>query len=82
MLVCAFGNGAGSAADQAFDVSAALRALVDGIVRHFLAFLKVAGTFIAEIFVGRQNFLLRTILGSQAIFGPARMHYSTAVSAE
>lgn len=45
--VSTFGDGAGSAADEALDVSAALRALVDGVVRHLLAFLKMASAFIA-----------------------------------
>jgi hypothetical protein len=49
------GDGAGSAADQPFDVATALGATVDRGVRHLLSRFKMAGAFVAKIFIGWQE---------------------------
>jgi len=47
LLARTFGDGAGSAADEALDATAALRTLFNGGVAHLLTLLKLAGTVFA-----------------------------------
>ena len=51
LLAGTFGDGAGSAADQALDVAPALGTLFDGSVAHLLTLFEVAGTLFTQIFV-------------------------------
>jgi hypothetical protein len=48
-------GGAATSADEALNVSAAFRALVNRCIRHLLSLLKSTGAFIAKIFVSRQE---------------------------
>jgi hypothetical protein len=50
-------------------VPTALRTLVDGGIRHFLALLEAALALIAKVLVGWQEFLLKTILSAPRSFG-------------
>ena len=47
-----FGDGSGTAGDQALDLAAALRTLLNGRVGHLLALFEAMSTFVTVIFVG------------------------------
>lgn len=49
------GNGPCTPADEPVNVPAALGTILNGGIGHLLALLEPAGTFIAEIFVGRHG---------------------------
>jgi hypothetical protein len=61
-------------------VSTALRTLVDGGIRHFLALLEAALALLAKIFVGWQENLLEIILSPLRFLGCVGRYCRGAIS--